>query len=116
MVSGVNVDSNPTHHNSEWRYMVDINSYNQGKDIGFTEGKAAPRHGEGLYDRLQLENEILSLKKRLAGLMAVKDLLKDAICELAPGHRLVSPLKDNPHLLEAYRAAAATVKSAADSV
>jgi hypothetical protein len=96
--------------------MVDINSYNQGKDIGFAEGKAAPRHGEGLYNRLQLENEILSLKKRLAGLLAVKDLLKDAISEIAPGHRLVSPAKDNPHLLEAYRAAAAKITTAGQQI
>lgn len=96
--------------------MVDINSYNQGTTAGIAEGKADPRYGEGQYDRLQLEMEILSLKKRLAGLLAVKDLLKNAICEIAPGHRLVSPAKDNPHLLEAYRAAAATVKSAVDSV
>lgn len=91
--------------------MVDINSYNQGHAAGVAEGRA-PRNGEGLYDRLQLEREILSLKKRLAGLLAVKDMLKDAISEIAPAHRLVSPAKDNPHLLEAYRAAAAKVVTA----
>lgn len=95
--------------------MVDINSYNQGHAAGVSDG-SAPRHGEGLYDRLRMENEILSLKKRLAGLLAVKNLLKNAICEMAPGHRLVSPAKDNPHLLEVYRAAAAAVTSVADEV
>ncbi len=88
--------------------MVDINSYNQ--------GKVAPRHGEGLYDRLQLENEILSLKKRLAGLLAVKDLLREAVREVAPNHVLLNPTKNNPHLLRAYNEAAADIKNATDKI
>ena len=94
---------------------MDVNSYNQGHAAGVAEGRA-PRHGEGLYDRLQLENEILSLKKRLAGLLAVKDLLREAVREVAPSHVLLNPERNNPRLLRAYTEAAANIKNSTDKI
>lgn len=94
---------------------MDINSYNQGHAAGVEEGRA-PRHGEGLYERLQLESEILSLKKRLAGLLAVKDMLREAVHEVAPTHVLLNPKTNNPHLLRAYNEAAANIKNSTDEI
>lgn len=105
--------------------MNDIGSYNAGHSAGVAEGKrgGTPGYGFGLFDRLQqdrknasMQDDILSLKKRLAGLSAVKDALKAALRDVAPNHPLINPMEGNPELLGVYRTAAAKVTSADDQV
>lgn len=79
--------------------------------------------GVGLFERLQnkereasMQDDILTLKRRLAGMTAVKEALKNALRDVAPNHPLVNPMDNNPELYGIGRAAENRITSAEDKV